>query len=49
MKIKMYTLSHDEALLKEINNRGGQFTAEEHAYVTKKGSGKYFETKENLM
>ena len=29
MKIKLYTLSHDVNILKEIDNNGGQFTAEE--------------------
>lgn len=49
MKIKMYTKSHSEALLKEIDNNGGQFTAAEHAYVVETDFGKEFETKENLM
>lgn len=49
MKIKLYTKSHDEALLKEIDHGGGQFTASEHAYVVEREQGKYFETRESLI
>ena len=50
MKIKLYTLSHDVNILKEIDNNGGQFTAEEHAYSIKKEFGKSsYKTKERLI
>tara|TARA_B100000686_G_scaffold328897_1_gene389462 strand:+ start:125 stop:352 length:228 start_codon:yes stop_codon:yes gene_type:complete len=50
MKIKLYTLSHDVNILKEIDNNGGQFTAEEHAYTVKKEYGETtYETKEQLI
>jgi predicted RNA methylase len=50
MKRKIYTLSHDVDLLKEIDNNGGQFTAEEHAYAIEKEFGKtVFKTRENLL
>lgn len=39
MKAKMYTKSHDKFLLKNVDNDGGQFTADEHAYVTEKEYG----------
>src|SRR3990167_655141 len=50
VKIKIYTLSHDVDLLKEIDNDGGQFTAEEHAYAIEKEFGEtIFKTRENLL
>ena len=50
MKIKLYTLSHDVNILKEIDNNGGQFTAEEHAYAVKKEYGETtYQTKEQLI
>jgi len=49
MKIKLYTKSHDEALLKEVDHGSGQFMASEHAYVIEKEFGKYFETRESLI
>jgi hypothetical protein len=50
MKIKLYTLSHDVNILKEIDYNGGQFTAEEHAYAVKKEYGETtYETKEQLI
>jgi len=50
MKIKLYTLSHDVNILKEIDNNGGQFTAEEHAYFVKKTCGEtIYKTKEQLI
>jgi len=50
MKRKIYTLSHDNDLLKEIDNNGGQFTAEEHTYVIEKEFGQtVFKTKESLL
>lgn len=50
MKQKIYTLSHNTNLLKEIDNSGGQFTAEEHAYVIEKEFGEtVFKTKEDLL
>ena len=50
MKIKLYTLSHDVNILKEIDNNGGQFTAEEHAYSIKNQFGESnYKTKERLI
>jgi predicted RNA methylase len=49
MKYKLYTKSHNEKILKSIDNNGGQFTAEEHAYVTEKESEKCFRNKETLL
>jgi SAM-dependent methyltransferase len=50
MKRKIYTLSHNLAILKEIDNTGGQFTASEHSYATKKEFGEtIYKTKENLL
>ena len=50
MKIKLYTLSHDVNILKEIDNNGGQFTAEEYAYAVKKEWGETtYKTKEQLI
>ena len=50
MKIKLYTLSHDVNILKEIDNNGGQFTAEEHAYAVKKEYEETtYKTKEQLI
>ena len=39
MKKKIYTLGHDIDLLKQIDNDGGQFTAEEHAFAIEKQFG----------
>lgn len=33
MKRKIHTLSHKIDLLKEVDNDGEQFTAEEHTYI----------------
>lgn len=49
MKRKIYTKSHSEDLLREIDNDGGEFTAAEHAYIIEKDFGKEYETKESLM
>lgn len=50
MKRKMYTLSHNPNLLKEVDNNGGQFTAEEHRYVVEKEFGQsVFKTRESLL
>jgi len=50
MKRKIYTLSHNVGLLKEIDNNGGQFSAEEHAYAIEKEFGEtVFKTRENLL
>lgn len=45
----MYTKSHNEDLLKEIDNKGGQFTGEEHAYVIEQEFAKEFESKESVL
>lgn len=49
MKVKLYTKSHDEALLKEIDRGEERFTASEHAYLVEREFGKHFETKESLV
>jgi len=50
MKRKIYTLSHNINLLEEIDNDGGQFTAEEHSYAIEKEFGEtVFKTKESLL
>lgn len=50
MKRKIYTLSHNINLLKEIGNADGWFTAEEHAYVIEKEFGEtIFRTREKLF
>lgn len=50
MKRKIYTLSHDVNLLKEIDNDGSQFTAEEHSYaIEKEFSETVYKTKESLL
>ena len=50
MKMKLYTKGHNVNLLKEIDNNGRQFTAEEHAYVTEKEFGDSFlRSRENLL
>lgn len=49
MKKKLYTKSHNLDLLKEIDNDGRQFTADEHAYVIEKDQADIFKTKENLL
>ena len=47
---KLYTHSHSIDLLKEIDNDGEQFTAEEHAYIMKTAFGKnVYKTRENLL
>ena len=47
---KLYTHSHSIDLLKEIDNDGEQFTAEEHAYIMKTEFGKnVYKTRENLL
>lgn len=50
MKINLYTKGHNINLLKEIDNNGRQFTAEEHAYVTEKEFGDSFlRSREKLL
>ena len=50
MKRKLYTLSHDNNLLKEIDNNGGIFTSQEHASVMEKEFGETFwKSKEHLL
>ena len=50
MKLRLYTKSHDESLLKKLN-QNRRFTAEEHEYVMKKEHEKsgFLETKESLL
>ena len=46
----MYTLSHDNNLLKEIDNNGGIFTSQEHASVVEKEFGEtLWKSRENLL
>lgn|SRR3989338_4214439 len=49
MKTKLYTKSHNTDLLKEIDNVGGQFNAQEHAYVMEREFSDKFKTKESLL
>lgn len=49
MKYPLYTKSINENILKEIDNCGGQFTAEEHAHVFEKEYGQFFATKDSLL
>ena len=50
MKRKLRTFSHNINILQEIDNNGGLFTAEEHAYALEKEFGKTkFKSKENLL
>ncbi len=49
MKRKLYTLNHDNSILKEINP-SEIFTAKEHAYALEKEFGKtYFKSKEDFF
>jgi predicted RNA methylase len=50
MKKKMYTVSHNLDLLKEIDSDGARFTAKEHAYLVEAEFGEtVFKTKEDLF
>lgn len=49
MKIKLYTRSHNLELLKQVDNNGQQFTAQEHAYVIEKEFSDIFNSKESLL
>jgi ubiquinone/menaquinone biosynthesis C-methylase UbiE len=49
VKEKLYTLSHDIDLLKEIDNNGSQFSSEEHAYVIEKEHADKFVSQESLI
>jgi ubiquinone/menaquinone biosynthesis C-methylase UbiE len=49
MKRKLYTKYHNIDLLKEVDNKGGQFTAEEHAYVVEREFANKFESREILL
>jgi hypothetical protein len=49
MKIKLYTKSHKLDLLKDVDNNGRQFTAEEHAYVIENEFSDIFRNKELLL
>jgi len=49
VKYKLYTKAHNEKILKTVDNDGGQFTAEEHAYVIEKEFKKYYKNKDALL
>jgi hypothetical protein len=49
MKRKLYTKSGDVGLLEKVDNNGGQFTAEEHAYIVENEYAYMFESKETLL
>ena len=50
MKRKLYTKSYDMDILKEIDNGGGLFTAQEHAWSSEKQIGNTFlKTKDDLF
>lgn len=49
MKQKLYTKSCNIDLLEKIDNNGGQFTAEEHTYISEKEYADKFESKEVLL
>jgi hypothetical protein len=49
VKRKIYTRSIDPELAKKIDNNGGQFTAEEHAYVTEVQFADEFKSKDTLL
>jgi hypothetical protein len=44
-----YTISHNIEILKEIDNGGGRFTAEEHEYAIKKEFSANFDSRESLL
>lgn len=46
---KIYKTSNSEDLLRVVDNNGGKFTAEEHAYVNERGLPEHFESKEKLL
>ncbi len=49
MKSKLYTLSLDAELLRAIDNGGGQFTAEEHAYAIEQEFAEQFASQQVLV
>lgn len=50
MKRKIYTLSHNADILKEIDNNGGRFTAYEHALAIRNEVGEtQYKTREDLL
>ena len=50
MKRKLYTLNNEIKLLQDIDNDGGQFTAEEHEYLYRNALNKTpFQTKGHLL
>jgi len=49
MKTRLYTKFHDIELLKEVDNNGEIFTAEEHSYVSERSNVDMFQSKESLI
>ena len=49
MKVKTYTTNHDSDLLKQIDNNGGQFTAEEATWLSEKEDDGSIKTKQDLL
>jgi tRNA1(Val) A37 N6-methylase TrmN6 len=50
MKRKMYTLNNEIKLLQDIDNDGGQYTAEEYEYIYRNALNKnHFQTKDHLL
>ncbi|MBF0300559.1 MAG: hypothetical protein HQK51_17725 [Oligoflexia bacterium] len=49
MKGKLYTAGHDINLLKKIDNSGGQFTSEEHAFVVEKEFGTFYSSRDSVL
>jgi hypothetical protein len=49
VKRKLYTISHNIELLKEIDNSGGRFTSEEHSYAIKKEFSPEFVSMESVI
>ncbi|MDD4910432.1 MAG: class I SAM-dependent methyltransferase [Candidatus Omnitrophica bacterium] len=49
MKIKYYTKGHNLDLLRQVDNKGEIFSAEEHAYVMEKEFADRFKSREGLL
>ena len=49
VKYELYTKAHNEKILKIIDNDGGQFTAEEHAYAIEKEFEEHFKNRDTLL
>lgn len=49
MKRKLFTISHNLELLKQIGHQESLFTAEEHAYVIEREFSDKFESRESVL